>query len=141
MFGLFKSAKQKRLEQSAERAEICCSLLRIQMEWDGEDGKTEFQARLHTPFAYGYLFGFSDGFLITRKVDDDSERLGDIAATFVFLFGKDRGLKAFDQCMADQSHEQFVRGRLCGGQEALEWRNSHGELTPTGLIHYVLNQG
>jgi hypothetical protein len=139
MFGLFKSAKQKRLEQSAERAEILCSLLRIQMDWDGEDRKAEFQARLHTPYAYGYMFGFSDGFLTTRNVDD-TERLGDIAATFVYLFGKDGGLKAFDQCMADQRDELFLRGRICGGQEAIEWRNSRGKLTPSGLILYLLNK-
>jgi hypothetical protein len=85
------------------------------------------------------MFGFSDGFLTTRNVGD-SERLGDIAATFVYLLGKDGGLKVFDQCMAAQRDELFVRGRICGGQEAIEWRNSRGDLTPNGLILYLLNK-
>jgi hypothetical protein len=133
MFDFLKSKKQKLMEQG-QRADTCAGVLRIQIEFDDSPG---YHDKLHTLYSYGYMFGFSDGLLITRKVDKDSDRLGEIAATFIFLFSKERGLKIFDHCLANQSNEPFVRGRLCGGTEATEWRNTRGDVVPMGLVEYL----
>lgn len=92
----------------------------------------------HTPFAYGYIFGFADAVFIKEGVTADGERLGDIASLFQSLFGPKAGPMAFEYCVESMQEEMFVRGRLLGGQEIFDLTKSQGEQVPTALTTYLL---
>jgi hypothetical protein len=137
MFGFFGGAKKKRLLKSIACIERCAELLEIQIN---SSEAVERPTRLHTPFAYGYIFGFADAVFIKEGVAADGERLGDIAALLEALFGPKAGSMAFEACMASMQEEAFVRGRLLGGQEIFALTNSRGEQIPTGLTEYLLDR-
>jgi hypothetical protein len=135
MFGLFGGAKKKRLLKSIALIDRCEGLLRIQID---SPEAVEHQRQLHTPFAYGYIFGFADAVFIKEGVTADGARFGDIASLFESLFGPKAGPMAFDYCVESMQEEMFVRGRLLGGQEIFDLTKSGGERIPTGLTTYLL---
>jgi hypothetical protein len=137
MFGLFGGAKKKRLLKSIALVDRCAGLLRVQVD---SPEAVERRRQLHTPFAYGYIFGFADAVFIKEGVTADRERHGDIASLFESLFGPNAGSLAIDQCIASMQEEAFVRGRLLGGQEVFDLAKSRGEQIPTGLTKYLLGQ-
>lgn len=136
MFNFFKSSKRKRLEMAVEQVGICVAQVRAQLGFAEEMAS---RLRLETLFGYGYIFGFADALFIRWGVERDSERLGNVLAVFHALLGVETGGKAFDKCLASQSGEYFVRGRLMGGQEAFDWTKSRGEQVPMGLAQFLLS--
>jgi hypothetical protein len=100
----------------------------------------ESRSRLHSPFAYGYIFGFADAFFAKEHVAD-GDRLGNVSSLFESLFGPKAGVMASEWCMAamQDQDETFIRARLVGGQEIFALINSRGEQIPTGLGKYLLD--
>jgi len=137
MFGLFGGARKKRLLKYIALIDRCEGLLRIQVD---SPEAVEHRERLFTPFACGYIFGFADAVFIKEGVAADSDRLGLIASLLESLFGPKAGALAFDGCVASMQEEQFLRGRVLGGQEIFELTNSRGEQIPTGLTEYLLDR-
>jgi hypothetical protein len=134
MFDLF-GTKKTRLIKSAALVRKCEDLLNLQIE---SLYGIDCGSRLHTLFAYGYIFGFADAVFIKERVSGAADRLGHIGALFYSLFGNGAGPKIFDQCMASSQQEEFVRGRLLGGQEIFD---SFKSQVPSGLRTYLLDGG
>ncbi len=131
VFGFFGRSKKERL------IDECRELLRYQIEAMETD---ESRSRLHSPFAYGYIFGFADAFFMKERVAD-ADRLGNILALFESLFGPKAGVMASEWCLAAM-HDQdktFITARVLGGEEIFQLINSRGEKIPTGLGKYLLD--
>jgi hypothetical protein len=101
----------------------------------GTDGPN--RARLATPFARGYLFGFSDTCIQRFAVFDELESLALITVVHGALFGEKIGPLLVHDALRDQRDAEFVRGRTAGAEDHLRWLNDR-TYCPRSLTDYLL---
>jgi hypothetical protein len=94
------------------------------------------RARLATPFARGYLFGFSDACIQRIGVFDELEALALITVVHGRLFGQETGARLVHDALRDQRDAEFSRGRTAGDVDYLRWLNDRS-YTPRALTDYL----
>ena len=97
------------------------------------------RARLATPFARGYLFGFSDASIQRFGVFDELESLALIAVIHETLFGQEIGARFVHDALRDQRNVEFARGRTAGDEDHFRWLNDRS-YAPRALTDYLLKE-
>jgi hypothetical protein len=95
------------------------------------------RARLTTPFARGYLFGFSAACVERLGVIDELESLALITLVHAKLFGDKIGSLLAGDALRDQRNVEFARGLTAGAEDLLRWLNDRSN-TPLLLTDYLL---
>jgi hypothetical protein len=92
--------------------------------------------RLATPFARGYIFGFSDACIQRLGVLDELDSLALITLVHVRIFGHKFGSLLVGDALRDERNAEFGRGRTAGAEDLLCWVNDRSN-TPLILIDYL----
>jgi hypothetical protein len=123
LFGATRDAITLPNFDGSKAVEISATKLRecIDLGSAGPDGP--HRKRLTTPFARGYLFGFSDACIQQFGVFDELESLALITVVHGTLFGQKLGSLLVHDALRDQRDAEFARGRAAGAEDHYRWLN------------------
>jgi hypothetical protein len=116
---------------------ISVTILRECIDRGSVGPQAPIRSRLDTPFARGYLFGFSDASIQRFGVFDELESLALITVIHETLFGQEIGGRLVHDALRDQRNVEFARGRTAGDEDHFRWRNDRS-YAPRSLTDYLL---
>jgi len=114
---------------------LATELLQIQVSLWGAQNNHEFKRRLMDLYSRGYILGLCDAVSQSAGVKDDGERMALLTTVHDILFGEERGTAIAEQSLRDLEEPTFVKGRMRGGQELVEF--ARNKTPPLGLTAYL----
>ncbi|MCI0564003.1 MAG: hypothetical protein MN733_36470 [Nitrososphaera sp.] len=133
----FEGGTEKGQDKADVAIETAVTLLQVQIALGNTEENDEFNERLIDSYSRGYIFGLCDALLQSAGVNNDGKAIGVITIVHLKLFGEDSGATIVGQSLRDQEVELFIKGRMRGGQELIEFFTN--KTPPMGLAGYLLN--
>jgi hypothetical protein len=124
-------------DAGSKAAEISTTLLRECID-SGSAGPDEpNRGRLTTPFARGYLFGFSESCIQRFGVFGEIESLALITVVHTNIFGGQVGSLLVQDALREQGQAEFDSGQTVGADDFLRWLKDRSN-APRALTEYLL---
>lgn len=133
----YEGGTDKSKDEADVAIETAVILLQVQIALGNTEENDEFNERLKDSYSRGYIFGLCDALLQSAGVNNDGKAVGVITIVHLKLFGEDSGATIVGQSLRDQEVELFIKGRMRGGQELIEFFTN--KTPPMGLAGYLLN--